>query len=67
MVTGEKVKIKSTSLNTFFGLTGKIGKILEQLKNSSGAGRKQYAVKVDEDTWWLYEDEIESISKEMTK
>jgi hypothetical protein len=67
MVTGEKVKIKSTSLNTFFGLTGKTGKILKHLKNSSDTGRKQYAVKIGEETWWLYEDEIEDINEEMTK
>lgn len=63
MVTGQKVKIKNTSLNTFFGLTGKTGEILEHLKTSSETGRKQYAVKIGEETWWLYEDEIEGMNE----
>lgn len=59
--TGEKVKVKDTSFNSFLGIAGKIGKIKERLLVSSKSNTKQYAVDVDGETWWLYEDEIEEV------
>lgn len=58
-----KVKILNTDLNRFFNLVGKIGEVVEDHDPLAvaGTGKKQVPVKIDQEIWWMYEEEIEEI------